>query len=173
MALSLESGGEAWSAMERLLECHLDVNLALWRGRAGTRPGSRLPFLVAPRKGSQRGRWNTSFRAFCSGASAANPPHAHCLQLHRDRTRHGRAGPASARFASLHTSSPRRKPGPTAPVGTGFRRCDTGVAREQSEQRPEAHATGRQAQRSAHQATTRARVSRATRGSSGGPALAP
>ena len=100
----------------------------LWRGRAGSRPGSRLPFLGAPRKGSQRRRWNTSFRAFCSGASATNPPHDHCLQLHRDRTRHGPCPCASARFASAQatTSSSRRKSGPTVPVGTGLRRCDRG-----------------------------------------------
>jgi len=40
------------------------------------------------------------------------------------------AGPtASARFALVRTttSSSRRKPGPTAPVGTGLRRCDRRV----------------------------------------------
>jgi len=71
----------------------------------GLGPAADFPFLSAPRKGSQRRRWNTSFPAFGSGASATNPPHDHCLRLHRDRTRHGRAGPLQL---APHRSTPRR-----------------------------------------------------------------
>jgi len=88
----------------------------------GLGPAAEAPFCRA-RKVPQRGALNTSFHAFCSGASATNPPHDHCFPAPPwpYETRPCRS--ASARFASLHTSSSRRKPGPIAPVGTGFRRC--------------------------------------------------
>jgi len=96
-----------------------------------------------------------------------------CLQLHRDRTRHRRAGPLqlASHRSGRHTLSSRWKSGPIAPVGTGFRRCDRGGASERSELCPAARATGRRAQRSRRSSHTRARLRRATRGSpSGGPA---
>jgi len=94
--------GRFVSCLRGRAPCHFDLaNLVLCEAAPGLGPAApKLLFRAPP------------------GASATDPPHAHCLQRHRDRTRQGRAD--SPRLALHHWltghGGPRLSP--------GFRRGD-------------------------------------------------